>query len=369
MPNIIARFQARLALGSHPSNVPPIILHSRPSLDTKKPSADIFHDNDLRRIRWALRLKDLDWYECSELDGGAVHRVVGTRLGKIPVPIIQIGKDMYWGTGSVMRALERRFPYPTLYSGPVALAGSQAHTRHHEGLSAALTSWCDKVFRPALVPLLTNPRDPVAQAHPVHFYLQTVESMLTASTPVCTNDFTSNRSFIVDQSESPESTQWHGIHRSTTHPHMTDLMLGSTALLARSVPSLRSTWTETYPLTASWLDRLLDYLEKRTETGVAISSEDAVEVLARKFTVGECGTIPPQSEIVEVELQNGATINGQVVTSSKWDLTLGRTENVVGEEGQVESIYSITLPKDEIGTYTILETLKGSGDKKITYID
>ncbi|KAJ3016707.1 hypothetical protein HKX48_003911 [Thoreauomyces humboldtii] len=382
MSNPLSRLQSRLALHSHLPTAPPIIIHT-----TQTPGH--FATDDARRIRWALRLKDSDWYEC--VGSTAVDTLVGSspastgkphdrRAWTGDQPAVQIGRDVYWGVAAALRGIERRCGHPTLF--PCGRGTGK------EDMTNALRRWADTSFRTALAPLLSalpsehqqhrkdgvSPSSPSASHsapqshHQLHAHLATIEALLAASTPSKSiQDANPDRRISVADGvagqEAITTTKWHGIHASAPYPHATDICLASTVYTLRNnVPSFRRDFTAGYPLTAAWVDRVVAYLSG-PEDGTHVSSQDCLDVLGNDYSVGQVGAGPPGKTDVTVGLATGEELSGSLEVVAANDLTLACSVVVPGSKPVRTVTCSVTVAREDV----VAETRARS--KSIRYVD
>lgn len=86
------------------------------------------------KVRLAMGLKALDWFSVDIPMVMPKPDLTALTGGYRKTPVMQIGADIYCDTQCIARALEQRFPQPTLFPA------------HSEGLAMALSQWSDVAF-------------------------------------------------------------------------------------------------------------------------------------------------------------------------------------------------------------------------------
>ncbi|KAI8816219.1 uncharacterized protein EV422DRAFT_546567 [Fimicolochytrium jonesii] len=401
MPSIFSSFQHRLALHSHALHNPPLILHSRLPLSSTNSKAPIpsrhgarpqqepstsliaaLAEINARRLRWAMRLKDVDWYDCRSPAAGDEGAESGAVLGRIAgmqsrrglasqpggvetIPksglgltttALQIGRDVYFGIGPAIRAIERRTQGPSLFPGPgsgTTIPSQETYAtqeRYGEGITEALRRWADNSLFAAIQPLFgSSHTNSSHKHHALHAHLSTIDSLLTQPLHLAAAAHPTLFDPPSFSGEEDGARHWHGLLPSTPYPHILDLHLASSVLAARSLPSFRPHFTSHHAPTSAWLDRVLAYVEHRDEVGVEISTKDVWDVVKVPYTTGEvgggAGNVSAGEKIVEVELATGETFRGAVVNTTPQDVTLSSRVNV---DGDAVAVCSVTLAREDV---------------------
>ncbi|KAJ3185425.1 hypothetical protein HDU87_000044 [Geranomyces variabilis] len=404
MRNPLANLRARMALHSHPKHAPPIIIHlpaaaARPSLAAT---------DDARRLRWCLSLKNVDWYEVVP-PPGVLARLTGTSSIILPslhasrdTPVLQMGRDFYYGVASATRGIERRCGHPTLYPARDGGGSDSIHAStaglvaapHGEADAAILRRWADTNLRPAasalaLASAAGKAEEEAGAIDRVLAHLAHVESLLRASLPEGSSAKTAvspppdrrmaaaaAAAHAPSVTESTPSTIWHGLRgTSAPYPHAADIFIASTVLAIRDMrapatnPSspttasnnakLRSRLASACPLTLAWCARVDQYLAVKDADGepLTISPEDCVSVLRNTYTVGELGSNNITSSSAtgrprrsrKVQMVTGEVFEGVVVVDGEQDVTLEYEMDAAEDGGAATPARcSITLPREEI---------------------
>lgn len=108
----------------------------------------------------------------------------------------------------------------------------------------------------------------------------------------------------------------------------------------------------------------MNYIDNRTDSGVEVRLQDAIDVLSRHHTVGEVGTKGMTGVEVECEFEGGR-VKGRVVNAGKWDVTVGKVVTVEGEEGRASVTCSLTVAREDIVRWKEGD----AGKKQFTYVD
>ncbi|KAJ3149112.1 hypothetical protein HDU86_007055 [Geranomyces michiganensis] len=403
MRNPLANLRARMALHSHPPHAPPIIIHL-------PASTSLAATDDVRRVRWCLSLKDVDWYETTPPPHTLAHLTGNSSKSSLPhadrkTPVLQMGRDFYYGVASAARGIERRCGHPTLYPArsDSGHASGLASTPHGEVDAAILRRWADTNLRPAASELATKTGDTSAAAETgatdrILAHLALIESILRASLPATDGAASLLRSSPPDRrmadataaahSPAPTSTpssskRWHGLRGTTApYPHAADIFLASTVLAIRDMrtasTNLRSRLASACPLTLEWCARVHSYLATKDADAepISISPEDCVSVLRNTYTVGELGnssrglhTAPstPKRQRT-VRLASGEVFEGMLVVESEQDVTLEYEVDNVAEDGNDAAVAtrarcSVTLPREDI------VSISGHAKASFQYVD
>ncbi|KAI8922492.1 hypothetical protein DFJ77DRAFT_446839 [Powellomyces hirtus] len=402
MRNPVTRLQARLALHSHPPTAPPIILHT-PAHITSTPLLQ----DDARRLRWCLTLKDADWYECAAAaatDSGpgqtraanddswngssVLPRLTGLRhhppretAGGCDSVVMQVGRDFYWGVAAATRGIERRCGHPTLF--PSRTGGGVG--KADENLAFMMRRWADTSLRPAMLPFLSSssPPHPHLNYDALHAHLTHIEDLLSTSLPArtfaATADVNPDRRITLPAGppgipdETTTRTRWHGVCPGAPYPHAADIFLASTVLTLRThVGGFRKAFGESYPLTSAWVTRVGEYLVPQTEA-VDVTGLDCVNVLANNYTVGELGNTTPtaspssssssspatnHNDTRTITLATGESFTGTFVSSTPHDITLQLavpthhpSSTPPPPQSSDTAHCSITLPREDVVTH------------------
>ncbi|KAJ3165224.1 hypothetical protein HDU88_004307 [Geranomyces variabilis] len=407
MRNPLANLRARMALHSHPKHAPPIILH----LPAAAARSSLAATDDARRLRWCLSLKNVDWYETVS-PSDVLARLTGitssaTSSSPPPplhanreTPVLQIGRDFYYGVASATRGIERRCGHPTLYPARDDGSGSDSNHTSTAGLAAAphgeadaaiFRRWADTNLRPAASALASaagKAEEEAGAMDRVLANLAHIESMLRASLPAGSTATTAvshppdrrmtaaaAAAHAPSPTESTPSATWHGLRgTSAPYPHAVDIFLASTVLAIRDMrapattkpsssattyPNLRSRLASACPLTLAWCARVDQYLAVKDADGepLTISPEDCITVLRNTYTVGELGSTHSTSSSAtgrprrsrKVQMATGEVFEGVMVVDGEQDVTLEYKMEVAEDGGDATRIRcSITLPREDI---------------------
>ncbi|KAI9098258.1 hypothetical protein DFS34DRAFT_620148 [Phlyctochytrium arcticum] len=373
----LARWQARTALNNSQSSQPPIIIHR---LTSARSSRNVEATPTLTALRWGLRLKDLDWFE-TEYEGKSGIRAGGE--GSWPITghdtILQIGTNVYAGMGSIIRSLDHLKIHPTFYPGS-SLDMFAPGRGSHQGISYALVSWNTHCVVPSLeaasiasspTSSSSSPPTPSSTNSPILSHLHTIDTMLQSSlyaSPPSIEPPTNN------DPENSSSPSWVGIHGRAVFPHITDLVLGASCRVSRSLPSVRPLWNSQFRHVAQWVDNLEQYLENRDEVGVGVEIEDVERVYAQPdaaytLTTEQARKLPK----VECTLRNGDSVSGYLISENNQDIRIGRVDRIPHPDdssitAQPEIVSTLTIAREDILDWTNLSS-PSSSSQKFKYID
>jgi glutathione S-transferase len=289
----------------------PIILHHFP----QSPFSE--------KIRLIFGLKNIAW--TSVLISRIMPRpdLMPMTGGYRRTPVMQIGADIYCDTQCIIRELERRFPYPTLF--PEAC----------RGLASATTMWTDKAFFQGTVNLIFGtladkvPKEFIADREKLRGAKFDIAAM-TAAIPQMRDQLRANLQWI--ETQLADNRSW----MCGDHVSLCDINAYMNVWYMRTNhPDLDRMLAE-FPATRVWETRMraighATSTEISTAAALKIATRATPQTAERADINDPNGRKPGDQVQVMPDDYGKIGVRGEIVALSSQHIAIRRTDPVAGE--------------------------------------
>ena len=275
------------------------------------------------KIRLIFGIKKLSWRSVEIPNMMPKPDLLPLTGGYRKTPVMQIGADIFCDTQVIARALERRFPEPSILP-------------HGKGLPYGLGFWADRLFfMPTVAIIFGEIGDMVPEAFKKDRAAMSGGTFSTealkAAAPFARDQFRAHLSFIAEQLAGGRA------FLQGAEPTLADVhAMMNVWFLKSALAPVAKTFLEEFPKLSAWYTRLRDIGHG---TVTALDAREALEIAKRASPEAKVSTDPHDPNgrkagdkvTVSADDYGRDPIAGEIVFSNAHEIAIRRTDPQVGD--------------------------------------